>query len=93
MRIIKHKNVLTRKINKVSEHKYLLTFSSMLGQPGSLSLCAINLETGISEPHQQICHVTNRYGHVTNRYGQLTISQWAYRFLTGFYSCIFTHND
>ena len=30
----------------------------MLGQSGSLSLSAINLETGISEPHHQICHVT-----------------------------------
>ena len=75
MRIIKHKNVQTRKINKVSEHMYLLTFSFHLGQPGSLSLSAINLETGISEPHQQICHVTISYG-------QLTISQWAYTGVT-----------
>ena len=44
----------------------------MLGQSGSLSLSAINLETGLSEPHHQICHVTHSYG-------QLTISQWAYR--------------
>ena len=34
---------------------------------GSLPLSAINLETRISEPHQQINHVTN--------------SQWSYRFL------------
>ena len=49
----------------------------ILGQSGSQSLSAINFETGISEPHHQ------KY-HVTISYGQLTISQWAYRFL----SCI-----
>ena len=144
MRIIKHKIVLTRKINKVSEHMYLLTFSFYFGSlclcllvlfvclfdlilyvpsaifqlnrdgsswaepvlsqdkcvllkehnavkpvrpfrlesstlplshcAPSLSLSAINLEIGISEPHQHIYHVTHSYG-------QLTISQWAYRFL------------
>ena len=49
MRIIKHKSVQTRKINKISEHMYLLTFSFHLGQTGSLSLSAINFEAGISE--------------------------------------------
>ena len=48
--------------------------ASILGQFGSLSLSAINLETGISEPHHKIYHVTISYG-------QLTVSQWAYRFL------------
>ena len=81
MRIIKYKSVQTRKINKVSGLMYLLTFSSILGQSCSLSLSSINLETGISEPHQQIYHLTISYG-------QLTISQWAYRFLF----MHFTHN-
>ena len=29
---------------------------------------------------------------MNNRYGQLTISQWAYMFLTGLSSCKFSHN-
>ena len=70
---MKHKNVQTRKISKVLEHMLLLTFLPFW-VTGSLSLNAINLETGICEPHQQIYHVTNSYGHVT-------ISQWSYRFL------------
>ena len=65
-------------IENDSEHMHLLTYSFHFGSKfiatGSLSLSAKNLETGISAPHQQIYHVTNRHGHVAN-------SQWSYRFV------------
>ena len=83
---MKHKNVQTRKINKVSEHMHLLPvalpFWVKVIVTGSLALSAINLETGISEPHQQIYHVTNSYGQVT--------MQWAAA--NGFTGFKFTHN-
>ena len=45
MILMKHKNVQTRKINKVSEHMLLLTFNFHFGQSGSLSRSAINFDT------------------------------------------------
>ena len=87
-------NVQTRKINKVLEYMHLLTYSFHFGSrllslrvvTGSLALSAINLETGISEPHQQIYHVTSSYGQVT--------MQWAAaNGFTDFSACKFTHNS